>query len=56
VAAGVGYCGLDPRRLPLTGRELRGCWTAADVRDDLPAPVLESDWAAKVTLFGEREA
>jgi hypothetical protein len=28
LAASVGYCGLDRRRLPLTGRELRGCWTA----------------------------
>jgi len=27
LAASVGYCGLDRRRLPLTGRELRGCWT-----------------------------
>jgi len=24
----VGYCGLDPRRAPLAGTELRGCWTA----------------------------
>jgi len=27
LAATVGYCGLDRRRLPLTGTELRGCWT-----------------------------
>jgi hypothetical protein len=23
----LGYCGLDRDRRPLTGRELRGCWT-----------------------------
>jgi hypothetical protein len=22
----LGYCGLDPRRQPLTGEEIRGCW------------------------------
>jgi hypothetical protein len=26
VAAQLGYCGLDPRRQPLTGDEIRGCW------------------------------
>jgi hypothetical protein len=26
VAAQLGYCGLDPRRQPLTGEEIRGCW------------------------------
>lgn len=29
VAGGLGYCGLDRRRVPLTGLELRGCWEAA---------------------------
>jgi hypothetical protein len=24
----VGYCGLDRRRVPLTGAEHRGCWVA----------------------------
>ncbi len=28
LAASVGFCGLDKRRLPLRGTELRGCWTA----------------------------
>ena len=32
VAAQVGYCGLDRRRLPLTGTELRGCWEAGAPR------------------------
>jgi hypothetical protein len=27
LATEVGYCALDRRRRPLTGRELRGCWT-----------------------------
>jgi hypothetical protein len=35
LAATVGYCGLDPRRAPLTGREHRGCWAERVV----PAPV-----------------
>jgi hypothetical protein len=29
VAGSLGYCGLDRRRLPLHGDELRGCWEAA---------------------------
>jgi hypothetical protein len=32
VAAQLGYCGLDRRRLPLAGTELRGCWEAGPVR------------------------
>lgn len=30
VAAQLGYCGLDPKRAPLTGDEIRPCWEAAD--------------------------
>lgn len=26
LAGDLGYCGRDAQRLPLTGRELRGCW------------------------------
>jgi len=32
VAAQLGYCGLDRRRLPLAGTELRGCWEAGPAR------------------------
>jgi hypothetical protein len=28
VAGQLGYCGLDRRRQPLTGEEIRGCWDA----------------------------
>jgi hypothetical protein len=28
VAGQLGYCGLDRRRSPLTGDEIRGCWQA----------------------------
>jgi hypothetical protein len=28
VAGQLGYCGLDRRRQPLTGDEIRGCWEA----------------------------
>jgi len=34
VAAQIGYCGLDRRRLPLHGDEIRPCWEAA-----LPAAI-----------------
>jgi hypothetical protein len=36
LATAVGYCGLDPRRAPLRGTELRGCWTAR--ADAIPVP------------------
>lgn len=26
MAGQLGYCGLDARRQPLTGEEIRGCW------------------------------
>jgi len=32
IAAQLGYCGLDRRRLPLSGNELRGCWEPGPVR------------------------
>ena len=32
VATQVGYCGLDRGRMPLTGTELRGCWTPGPAR------------------------
>ena len=39
IGAEVGYCGLDRRRLPLVGTELRGCWEAGPRRaaDAVPA-------------------
>jgi hypothetical protein len=32
IAGQLGYCGLDRRRLPLLGSELRGCWEPGPVR------------------------
>jgi hypothetical protein len=29
VVGGLGYCGLDKKREPLTGDEQRACWTGA---------------------------
>jgi hypothetical protein len=29
VAPGLGFCGLDRRRIPLLGDEMRACWEAA---------------------------
>lgn len=37
VAAQIGYCGLDRKRRPLAGTELRGCWSAAAARIEPPA-------------------
>ncbi len=37
VAAQLGYCGLDPKRRPLRGSELRGCWE--DALGPVAAPV-----------------
>jgi hypothetical protein len=43
LAADVGYCALDRRRLPLTGRELRGCWEAAvPSAAEPPPPAVEA--------------
>lgn len=32
MAGQLGYCGLDRRRLPLAGTELRGCWESGPGR------------------------
>ncbi len=39
LAGDLGYCALDPRREPLTGHELRGCWAprSATATDSGPA-------------------
>ena len=40
LAADVGFCALDRRRLPLTGLELRGCWAARpSIGDAAPSGV-----------------
>ncbi|HSG86113.1 MAG TPA: hypothetical protein VLA23_07230 [Candidatus Limnocylindrales bacterium] len=36
VAAGLGYCGLDRQRRPLTGHEMRSCWLAAGSGTSVP--------------------
>jgi hypothetical protein len=42
VAAQLGYCGLDRRRRPLAGDEIRPCWEGwaleANLRSDPPSP------------------
>jgi hypothetical protein len=38
VAGSLGYCGLDRRRQPLIGDEIRACWEAAPGGMDL-API-----------------
>ncbi|MEO8438186.1 MAG: hypothetical protein ABI562_06970 [Chloroflexota bacterium] len=36
VAAQLGYCGLDLKRLPLRGDEIRGCWEPAVALPEAP--------------------
>ena len=44
VAAQIGYCGLDARRLPLAGSELRGCWEPGAARPaDAPTGAAHAD-------------
>jgi hypothetical protein len=52
VAAQLGYCGLDRRRTPLAGDEIRACWEAAPVAltaapTGIPAPAVPRDPAAR---------
>ncbi|MBI3744998.1 MAG: hypothetical protein HY264_00430 [Chloroflexi bacterium] len=50
VAAQIGYCGLDPRRLPLAGTEMRGCWEpAADHAAESPGPAAPAPAAPRPT-------
>jgi hypothetical protein len=46
LAADLGYCALDRKRRPLTGLELRGCWTER--------PSIDEDRGARKT--GEAHA
>jgi hypothetical protein len=34
LSSDLGYCALDRRRQPLTGRELRGCWEESPAESD----------------------
>jgi hypothetical protein len=43
VAAQLGYCGLDRRRAPLDGGEIRACWDAATIAPDTAGGVDGSD-------------
>jgi hypothetical protein len=40
VAAKVGYCGLDRRRAPLQGDEIRACWEAGSLPEAATLPVM----------------
>jgi hypothetical protein len=39
VAGTLGYCGLDQRRQPLVGDEIRSCWEAWPGAVDLPLTI-----------------
>jgi hypothetical protein len=38
LSADIGWCALDPKRLPLTGREQRGCWRERPLAAAPPPP------------------
>jgi hypothetical protein len=42
IAGHLGYCGLDPRRVPLSGDEIRGCWEAPSLAD-VARPAVQID-------------
>jgi hypothetical protein len=49
VAANLGYCGLDARRQPLVGDEIRACWearAAVPVEDGPLVPIFQPSGAA----------
>ncbi|MEX2011959.1 MAG: hypothetical protein WEF51_06970 [Chloroflexota bacterium] len=48
IAGHLGYCGLDPRRVPLSGDEIRGCWEAALVTDVAQAAAVRVDRAPRL--------
>jgi hypothetical protein len=39
LSSDLGFCSLDRRRLPLTGRELRGCWEEHPAAADTPPSI-----------------
>ena len=39
LSADLGYCSLDPKRRPLTGREQRGCWEGRPIPTHSPTPI-----------------
>jgi hypothetical protein len=59
VAGHLGYCGLDRRRTPLVGDEIRACWEASPApRADaqpVPSPGDASRPAAAVAMNGGRD-
>lgn len=52
LAATVGYCGLDRRRLPLTGTELRGCWMGPSPGTETEPPRFVAEVDPGVRLRG----
>jgi hypothetical protein len=49
---GLGYCGLDKHRQPLTGEEQRSCWTGPDAgpADGVFAALIESNEAGLIDV------
>jgi hypothetical protein len=49
VVTRVGWCGLDRRRLPLRGDEMRGCWAGGDGVRAETAPATTSRSTAAIS-------
>ena len=57
VAAQIGYCGLDSKRLPLAGSEMRGCWEPGAARPpEAPTVAASADDLGPVDRSTERSA
>jgi hypothetical protein len=57
VAGSIGYCGLDRRRQPLAGDEIRACWEAGPESADLSlAAAVASTTAAEEAAAAGRSA
>lgn len=55
VAAKVGYCGLDRRREPLVGDEIRACWEPGGVATDASDRTTLPLFGTPVEAAGRRE-
>jgi len=49
IAATLAYCGLDRRREPLAGDEIRACWESATARVEPPLPAIILDAAGSAS-------
>ena len=51
IAVQIGYCGLDRRRLPLLGDEIRACWQPGTAADETVLSATDADAPPLVRAF-----